>query len=596
MLTSMIVTHSLRGGDPGTVEIAPILVRFYPRSAPHNSGTLEERSCVIRLPLTKRPPNIMGDWILPTLSQVLALESPLGTAAAGPSLGRSLAQQRVRADRQWTGAVAALEALLALADDRPDRSAGLVISGPFPVLSQPNLVSRFQSWAFTADRRELTFGLPFQLSASLSMPAPSNPGGTMLPLFPGDPLATEQFCLVLTPSFSVVLVLGESLPGAVGAEPQPGFWFSFEPEAVERIWQLLRLRVVMLSQPHVDALDAAVAQFPIVAPNAHTVAQFSHLLLAHLPEPMEALPVSASDSEFAAAIRRVADRAQATVKTTVQTTVQSAAQTATQTAQTVAKAAQNMAQSVAHSVAETAHRSAYFTATHASSDRPPDTLDIELLKAIAHEVRTPLTTIRTLTRSLMRRPDMSPDALKRLEMIDRECSEQADRFGLIFRAVELETSNPQPLSVTETCLSGVLAHSIPRWQQQAQQRGLTLAVKLPEELPMVMTNPTMLDQALTGLIDRSARSLPSGSRIQVEVTLAGHQLKLQVETTPIGLQTPPLLQALGQMLMFQPETGSLSLNLAVTKNLFQAIGGKLTVRQKAEQGEVLTIFLPLEQR
>jgi signal transduction histidine kinase len=69
-----------------------------------------------------------------------------------------------------------------------------------------------------------------------------------------------------------------------------------------------------------------------------------------------------------------------------------------------------------------------------------------------------------------------------------------------------------------------------------------------------------------------------------------------VETTPIGLNAPPLLQALGQMLMFQPETGSLSLNLAVTKNLFQAIGGKLTVRQKAEQGEVLTIFLPLEQR
>jgi signal transduction histidine kinase len=36
------------------------------------------------------------------------------------------------------------------------------------------------------------------------------------------------------------------------------------------------------------------------------------------------------------------------------------------------------------------------------------------------------------------------------------------------------------------------------------------------------------------------------------------------------------------------------LNLAVTKNLFQAIGGKLTVRQKAEQGKVLTIFLPLD--
>jgi len=109
---------------------------------------------------------------------------------------------------------------------------------------------------------------------------------------------------------------------------------------------------------------------------------------------------------------------------------------------------------------------------------------------------------------------------------------------------------------------------------------------------------------LTSLIDRSARSLPSGSHIQVEVTLAGHQLKLQLEssessetigsTVSDSSHRQPLLKSLGQVLMFQPETGSLSLNLAVTKNLFQALGGKLIVRHRPEQGEVFTLFLPLE--
>jgi signal transduction histidine kinase len=46
--------------------------------------------------------------------------------------------------------------------------------------------------------------------------------------------------------------------------------------------------------------------------------------------------------------------------------------------------------------------------------------------------------------------------------------------------------------------------------------------------------------------------------------------------------------------MFQPETGCLSLNLDVTKNIFQALGGKLTVRQRPKQGEELTIFLPIK--
>jgi hypothetical protein len=54
------------------------------------------------------------------------------------------------------------------------------------------------------------------------------------------------------------------------------------------------------------------------------------------------------------------------------------------------------------------------------------------------------------------------------------------------------------------------------------------------------------------------------------------------------------IKSIGQLLMFQPETGSLSLNLNVTKHLFQVLGGKLIVRQRPQEGEVMTIFLPLE--
>ena len=94
---------------------------------------------------------------------------------------------------------------------------------------------------------------------------------------------------------------------------------------------------------------------------------------------------------------------------------------------------------------------------------------------------------------------------------------------------------------------------------------------------------------------------------------AGNQLKLQLQANPVqqlnysesdhpqdGGIAPkentfrPSLKSLGQLLMFQPETGSLSLKLSVTKNLFQALGAKLIVRQRPNESEILTIFLPLE--
>ncbi|NJO19106.1 MAG: HAMP domain-containing histidine kinase [Spirulinaceae cyanobacterium RM2_2_10] len=219
--------------------------------------------------------------------------------------------------------------------------------------------------------------------------------------------------------------------------------------------------------------------------------------------------------------------------------------------------------------------------------------ELELLQALTHEIRTPLTTIRMLTRLLLKkRGNLTKEAVERLETIDQECTEQINRMELIFRAVELETRSPasEDVPLAPIALQQLIQQCVPQWQKQAQRRNVTLDVLMPDQLPTVVSNPIMLDKVLMGLMESLTRNLPLGGQIQVQVATAGHQLKLQLRSEEAAFSSS---QALGQLLMFQPETGSLSLNLNVTKNLFQAMGGKLTVRQHACRGEVLTIFLPL---
>jgi signal transduction histidine kinase len=483
----------------------------------------------------------MGDWVLPSLSQVL--DRPM--LATGSHLGLTTAQRTARSQREWRGAVLALELLLQTLPKPEDGDrGGLLLSGPVPIIGHPEILQHFDNWTFTAHPLAAAFGIARRLApaavAAFTKPDDDAPHHTIT-LLPQDCLAAEQFCMVRTATFSLVLLLSQNSQG------QPQFWFSFDPDINDRVWQILRLRVVMLNEQHVSALDSAIAQFPPVAPPYEAIGQFTQTLMACLPEPQEALTRPLDENFLAAAVQRVTQRP----------TVES------------------------------------------GKPLGANLLDVDLLQAFAHEVRTPLTTIQTLTKSLLKRLELTPDVVKRLEMIERECSEQINRFGLIFRAVELETTQQSGLSLTAIDLDQLFERSIPHWQKQASQRGLTLEVLLPQHLPSVMTDPTMLNQTLTSLIERSARSLPSGSTIQVEATIAGHQLKLQVETRAAkdaGDSKPhsPLLKSLGQILMFQPETGSISLNLAVTKNLFQAMGGKMIVRQRAEEGEVLTIFLPIE--
>ena len=108
--------------------------------------------------------------------------------------------------------------------------------------------------------------------------------------------------------------------------------------------------------------------------------------------------------------------------------------------------------------------------------------ELSLLEAITHEVRTPLATIRTLIRSLLRRRDLPEQVLDRLSQIDTECSEQIDRFGLIFQAAELQRQPESPSALARTDLGAMLQALAPGWEQQLQRRGLTLELRLEQDL------------------------------------------------------------------------------------------------------------------
>jgi hypothetical protein len=491
--------------------------------------------------------------ILPSLLEVLARSQSTQADFPSPEVewttktendrGNADTNNNLRAERQWRLAIAATEHLLlqSLHMGNGSPTKGLVLAGPVPVFSHPALMTSLQTMTFTAKPLNGLALMPFQLPPAIETATEAAPCESVLPLLLGDPVADEQFCLVLTAKFSLVLVLGEDNSGKA-------FSFSFEPEVVEQAWRALRSRVVLSNPDCVTGLDALVEKYSPIAPDYRTVMQFSQLLLKQLPNEEE-------------------DKGNGREK--------------------VATCPVSPASSVADS--------------H-SSPLP----DVELLQAFAHEVRTPLTTIRTLTRLLLKRRDLSDDVIKRLQIIDHECTEQIDRMELLFRAAELEISNSVKNScahLTPMSLDQVLQQSIPRWQQAASRRSLTLEVVVPQHIPNVVSNPAMLDRVLTGLMENFTRSLPAGSHIQVDVIPAGDQLKLQLLPQPQSNEdgkatqsscNPPTGKSIGQLLMFQPETGTISLNLAATKHLFQAIGGKLIVRQRPQQGEVLTIFLPLK--
>lgn len=488
----------------------------------------------------------MQNWLLQNLSDVLNRELKRGIDNSFVDnchlqvTEKSAKYQRDRkrlaelnAQREWQSAIATVEKLL-LSQIEGEREIaseklGLVFSAPVPLLSDSNLVSRFQSAVFTTDAFNVNALMP---SRKFDTPVVERDIAPVieLPLIPQDPIRREQFCLILTANFGLVVVLGRDEAG------NAKFHFSFDPSTLGEVWTTLRSRLVIANYRHLEQLDALVEQFAPPIPDYHLVANFTRQLLQQI-------------TKFDLSHARQVESVTATAAEPLQGT---------------------------------------FT------DRATSHVEMELLQALTHEVRTPLTTIRTLTKLLLKRKqDFKPNVVQRLQTIDRECTEQIERMELIFRAAELESTPPsaKPVELVPFSLEQVFQQNIPRWQEKAKRRNVELDFTLPSSLPKIVSDPGMLDTVLTGLMESCTRSLPTGGQIEVKVSTAGDRLKLQLFSQASNTDDP--FKSLGQLLTFQPATGCLSLNLDATKNIFQALGGKLTVRQRQKQGKELTIFLPL---
>lgn len=532
---------------------------------------------------------VVQKWLLPSLSEVLAQREQTGlkewiapgvehsdfTENSQASVTNRQSRERfvqhhieaTKAQREWKSAIASLEQILLqfipTSHSEADPIQGLVLASPVPVLSHPSLLPRFQTGIFTSEIFSTLALMPCQLPpAPQQQPEPTLNNAHQLPLLPGDPLSTEQFCLVLCSNFSLVMVYGEE-------QGVPAFRFSFDPEDIQQAWSALQPRLLLTSPYQLTQIESLVQKFAPQSPDYKIVMHFGRQLLKNLPE----LP-------------------QYETVYTIPPTSPITKVKPPQLPQDTFKTGRHW---------EPLGKNEERSTTKVWTPREA-TPDVELLKALTHEIRTPLTTIRTLTKLLLKRHDLASEVVRRLEIIDHECTEQINRMELIFRAVELETTATKQVSVNLTSMSldQLFQQSIPRWQKQAQRRDLSLDIVLPQKLPTVVSNPAMLDQVLTGLMENFTRSLPPKSHIQVQVTPTGDQLKLQFysqtapDKTAKTTESCSTLKSIGQLLMFQPETGSLSLNLNVTKHLFQVLGGKLIVRQRPQEGEVMTIFLPLE--
>ena len=239
-------------------------------------------------------------------------------------------------------------------------------------------------------------------------------------------------------------------------------------------------------------------------------------------------------------------------------------------------------------------RALHESAAEAELAREADELRTALLRAVSHDLRTPLASIKASVTSLLS-PDIEWDEDQRLEFLSTVDTE-TDRLNRLVSNL-LDMSRLQAGAVTlhqgAVVIDDVVANALASISHVPD----TIAVDVPEDVPLVAADAELLERAVANVISNAIGWSPAGAPIEVEAARVGERVHLRVidrgpgiaETARDGALRP--FQRLGDNPSAASPNG-VGLGLAVASGFVRAMGGELLLEDTPGGGLTVVIDLP----
>ena len=206
---------------------------------------------------------------------------------------------------------------------------------------------------------------------------------------------------------------------------------------------------------------------------------------------------------------------------------------------------------------------------------------------MSHEIRTPLGIIMGFT-DLALEQSYSPEAVKNYLLGIQRNGQMLNRLiGEILDLSKIEASRLE-LEIVSLHLKDLLEETVSSLQLSAQEKGISLFLKLDTTLPdIIETDPTRLRQILINLIGNAIKFTDHGHVTVTAQWLDTGHLQLHVEDTGIGITPEQKEKLFKPFIQADSSTtrrfGGTGLGLLLAKELSQALGGDLTLFDSALQ-------------
>lgn len=247
------------------------------------------------------------------------------------------------------------------------------------------------------------------------------------------------------------------------------------------------------------------------------------------------------------------------------------------------------------------------------------------LDNLLHQLRNPLTALRTFGKLLLKRLLPDERQQKAVQGIIRESDRIQDLLHQFEQEIELLTMDslsPTPIALPQATpigaslllpsaslalesltIESVLEPLLISAQAIAQEKHLELSCYIPRTLPMIQGNSKALREVLSNLIDNGIKYTPSGGKIEVSIILRNGQEGVQISDTGYGIpweDQKHIFERRYRGVQEQGEIPGTGLGLAIVKELVEQMDGKIELispnnksQDKSCPGTTFIVWFPV---
>ena len=220
-----------------------------------------------------------------------------------------------------------------------------------------------------------------------------------------------------------------------------------------------------------------------------------------------------------------------------------------------------------------------------------------LLRAVSHDIRTPLTGIVGATETLMEEKGLSEEER---EMLLQNANEDA---RWLIRVVEnllsvtrIGAQNASALIKEPGIAEEVIESAVAKFSRKPT---LPVEVQLPDEVLVVPMDEVLIEQVLLNLLENAARHGKTATKVTVSLERKRKNAVITICDDGEGID-PHLLPKLFDSSTHQTQQGdtkrNMGIGLSVCRTIVQAHGGTIRGENRPEGGAQFTIELPMEEK